>query len=172
MILRSFRRLALPAVAALALTACEGADGAAGALGPQGPQGQPGGSGPPGTDGEDGNTGPQGPPGQDGTDGQDGEDGNVNVRSFTFTYEDTNCLNNISFAACIRSWDALTQRVFDEGAVLSYRRDGDAWVSLPFSQGLDLNGDGLLDNTVEFLPGFRVGQYELQIRFGSGSITA
>lgn len=132
----------LPLLALLfTFVACDGAPG------PAGPEGDPGPQGP---------TGPTGP--------------TVAVDVFTFSYDGSNCTISSGVGLCDRTVPAITSRVVTSGAVLAYLGTGAQWVALPWTIGEDTNGDGDVDDTVEFSYEYSTALFTLALRRGSGPL--
>lgn len=132
-------------VAALTLAACEGAQGPQGLTGPPGPTGP---------------SGPAGPP------------GNANVQSTTFDYGDSTCDIEQGIAGCVFDWTAITPSVVNEGVVFAYLNSAGNWFAMPLTLGRDDNGDGEVDQTLEYSYSYREGQVTFIVRFGSAPVSS
>jgi|MDTC01.2.fsa_nt_gb hypothetical protein len=112
-------------------------------------------------DGPVGPAGPAGPPGAP-----------ASFAVATFDYSDARCELADGYASCAYLWPALTADVVSGGAVLAYREVGGAWVALPHSFGSDTDGDGAVDQTLHYTPGYSAGRFEMQISFGAGDVAS
>jgi hypothetical protein len=115
---------------------CEGPEGPIGPQGPQGEQGVqgiPGDDGPEGPQGAQGPQGPQGPQGDVGPQGPQGPEGNANVKSYTFTVNnsDWSAVSGITRTADL-ALAAITQGIVDDGAVHVYWETNGGYRALPF----------------------------------------
>ena len=94
----------------------------------------------------------------------------VVVVNFSFDGSDLDVNTDATVGSYQRSVSAITDDIFDEGAVLLYADgelilDGGAgtWTALPVTQGVDLDDDLIVDYTLTFTYSYDVGDLYVDI---------
>ncbi|MDR8393960.1 hypothetical protein NC796_22590 [Aliifodinibius sp. S!AR15-10] len=115
----------------------------------------------------EGPTGPRGPSGTAGV---------ANIQSFEFEWTEDDVVydeDDINLAYVTFSLEELTESIVTNGAVQAYYYNdfvtSSLWQALPYTRGIDDNGDQVIDVLIEFTYGFAAGEVSVIFYNSTGS---